>query len=175
MPTDFSKLEMGPCTATFNASDLGLTKGGVEVEFATEVSDITADQFGDSVINQVIKGRMVKAKVPLAENDLDRFATVFPGVTLVDDVANSIKKLVFNTAVGTSLRDNAAELILHPQHLDAADKSRDVTIPLAMAKGDMQFAFKVDEQRVYTLEFVGYPDLDTDVLFILGDPAAVAA
>ena len=73
MPVDFSNLEMGPCTVNFKTTDLGLTKGGVEVEFATEVTNVTADQFGDTVINQYVKGRMVKVKVPLAENDLTKF------------------------------------------------------------------------------------------------------
>ena len=43
-----------------------------------------------------------------------------------------------------------------------------------MAKGDMSFAFKHDEQRVFMLEFEGYADLETDELFTLGDPSAAA-
>lgn len=173
MPVDFSNLEMGPCTVNFKTTDLGLTKGGVEVEFATEVTNVTADQFGDTVINQYVKGRMVKVKVPLAENDLTKFAAAFPGVTLVTNGAN--KKLVVKAAVGTSLRALAGPLILHPKERAAIDKSRDVTIPLAMAKGDMSFAFKHDDQRIFMLEFEGYVNLDTDELFTLGDPAIVAA
>ena len=84
------------------------------------------------------------------------------------------KKLVVKAAVGTSLRALAGPLILHPKERAAIDKSRDVTIPLAMAKGDMSFAFKHDDQRVFMLEFEGYVNLDTDELFTLGDPAVTA-
>lgn len=173
MPSDFSNLEMGPCNVSFKTTDLGLTKGGVEVEFSTEVANVTADQFGDSVIDQYIKGRAVKVKVPMAERDLTKFAAVFPGSTLVTNGAN--KKLVVKSSVGTSLRALAGPLVLHPAAIPANDKSKDIVIPLAMSKGDISFAYKHDDQRVYMLEFEGFTDLDTGELFTFGDPATVAA
>ena len=173
MPTDFSNLEMGPCTVTFKGSDLGLTKGGVEVEFSTEVANINADQFGDTILDQVIKGRAIKVKVPMAERDLAKFAAVFPGSTLVTNGLN--KKIVFSASVGTSLRALAGILILHPKSVPVIDLSRDLTIPLAMSKGDMSFSFKHDDQRVYMLEFEGYANLTDGQLFTLGDPALIAA
>lgn len=166
----FENLEMGPCSVNFKETDLGLTKGGVEVEFGTEVATITADQHGDTAINDVIKARSIKVKVPLAERDLTTLATVFPGSTLVGTTA---KKLVFESAVGTSLRALAGPLILHPQDKDAADKSGDLEVPLAMCKGDFTFSYKHDDQRVYAVEFNGYVDLTTGVLFVMGDPAAI--
>jgi len=172
MATDFSDLEMGPCYVTFDDIDLGLTKGGVEVEFTTEVADITADQYGDSILNQYIKGRGVKVKVPMAENNLTKFAAIFPAATLVTNGTN--KKLVFRDGVGTSLRDLASTLVLHPKNKAANDKSRDFTVLLAMCKGDMSFAYKHDDQRVFMLEFTGYNDLETGELFVMGDPAVTA-
>lgn len=171
MPTQFENLEMGPCNVTFKTTDLGLTKGGVEVEFGTEVAPITADQFGDTVIDDKIKGRSIKVKVPLAERDLTKLAAIFPGSTLI---GTTTKKLVIKAAVGTSLRALAGELILHPKDKAAGDKTADLTVPLAMCKGDFSFSYKHDDQRVYAVEFVGYVDLTSDELFVLGDPAAAA-
>lgn len=168
MPTSFENLEMGPCNATFKLTDLGLTKGGVEVEFGTEVASVTADQHGDSVIDSYIKGRSIKVKVPMAERDLTKLAAVFPGSTLI---GTTTKKLVIDAAVGTSLRSLAGPLVLKPK--DAVDDSKDLTIPLAMSKGDISFAYKHDDQRVYTVEFEGYVNLETGELFTMGDPAAV--
>jgi len=167
--TSFDTLEMGACTVSFKGTDLGLTKGGVEVTFGTDITTTSADQFGDTAIDDVIKGRSIKVKVPMAERDLTRLASVFPGSTLTGTTS---KKLVINAATGQSLRALAGPLILHPKARDAADKSADVTIPLAMSKGDIQFSFKHDEQRVYSVEFSGYVDLATGQLFTLGDPAA---
>jgi hypothetical protein len=171
MPTAFENLEMGPCNITYKTTDLGLTKGGVEVEFATEVTPITVDQFGDTVVDNVIKGRSVKVKAPLAENDLAKLAACVPGSTLV---GTTTKKLVINSAVGTSLRALAGELILHPKALPANDKSKDVTISLASVKGDFSFAFKHDDQKVFAVEFEGFVDLTSGELFIMGDPDATA-
>lgn len=167
MPTNTENLDMGPCNVTFDVTDLGLTKGGVEVEFATDVANITADQFGDTIIDDVIKGRNIKVKVPMAESDLTKLAAVFPGTTLV---GTTTKKLVFKDGVGTSLRSLAKELVLKPK--GATDDSKNLTVPLAMAKGDMSFAYKHDDQRVYMVEFTGYVDLDTGELFFMGDSAA---
>jgi hypothetical protein len=160
---------MGPCDVTFKGTDLGLTKGGVDVEFGTEVTPIVADQYGDSVIDNVIKGRSIKVTVPMAERDLDRLASVFPGSSVV---GTTTKRLVVNAAVGTSLRALAGALILHPHAVPAADKTKDLTVPLAMAKGDIKFSYKSDDQRVYAVEFEGFVDLDTGELFNMGDPAA---
>ena len=173
MPTNFENLEMGPCTVNYKTTDLGLTKGGVEVAVATEVSQITADQFGASVIDDVIQGRQVTVKVPMAERDLEKLTLVFPGSTLVDDGADN-KKLVINASVGTSLRALAGPLILHPKAVDEADLSKDVVVPLASAKGDLSYTYTSEDQRVYTAEFTGYVDLDTDEIVTFGDPSIVA-
>ena len=168
MPTNVENIELGPCNVTFDATDLGLTKGGVEVEFATEVANKTSDQFGNTIIDNVIIGRSVMVKVPMAERDLDKLVEVIPGSTIV---GTSPKKLTIPDSVGTSLRALAKKLVLKPK--DAPDDSRNVTIPLAMAKGDMAFSYKHDDQQVYTVEFTGYVDLDNSgLLFILGDEAA---
>jgi hypothetical protein len=165
----FENLEMGPCDVTFKGTDLGLTKGGVEVEFGTEITNIVADQYGDTAIDSVIKGRSIKVTVPMAERDLTRLASVFPGSSLV---GTTTKRLVINAATGTSLRALAGPLVLHPHGVVSTDASKDLTVPLAMSKGDIKFAYKSDDQRVYSVEFEGYVDLTTGELFNMGDPAA---
>lgn len=170
MATEYENLEMGACLVTFKEIDLGLTKGGVNVTFSTDITDITADQFGDTIIDTIIKGRKVVVKVPMAESDLTKLASTIPGSTLV---GTTTKKLVIKAAVGTSLRALAGPLVLHPKARAVGDLSKDVTINLAQAKGDFSYAYKHDEQRIYEVEFTGFVDLETDELFTLGDPAAV--
>jgi len=171
--TNFENLEMGPCTPTFKGVNLGLTKGGCEVAIATESTMITADQFGETAIDEVIKGRKVTVKVPMAERDLDKLLAVTPGATLVTN--GTKKKLTLGSGVGASLRKSAGILVLHPKGMPDTDKSRDFVVPIANSKGDMTFAYKVDDQRIFNVEFTGYVDLTTDTLCVFGDPALTAA
>jgi hypothetical protein len=175
--TAFDNLEMGPCTAFFKAADLGLTKGGCEVQIATESTLITADQFGDTAIDEIIKGRKVTVKVPMAERDLAKLVTVIPGSVLVTGTGADLgkKKLTLSSGVGVSLRAGAGPLVLHPIAMAEGDKSKDFVLPLANAKGDIQFSYKVDDQRVYTVEFTGYVDLTTGTLAVFGDPALASS
>lgn len=171
MPTtpDFATLEMGPCDATFKGTALGLTMGGVQVTFGTTVQPVKADQYGESVIDNVINGRTIKVTVPLAERDLTKLTAVFPGSTLVGTTS---KRLEINAAVGTSLRALAGALVLHPHDRPAADKTADLTVPLAMCAGAFTFTYESGKQRVYAVEFDGFVDLSTGALFNMGDPAA---
>lgn len=171
--TNAEAVQLGTCSVTFNATDLGLTKGGVEVSVATTTYKITVDQFGLTEVNEYITGRTATVKVPMAETDLTKLAAVIPGATLVTDaVTPTKKKLTVGSSVGVSLRAFADELALHPIALDAADLTQDFTLPIAAPKGEFNFAFKLDEERVYNVEFTGYPDLSTGVLYVIGDQTA---
>lgn len=91
------------------------------------------------------------------------------GATLTGGANPTRIKAVVTNSIGTSLLLNAKKLILHPVSNPATDRSGDFTIPLAGVGGDLQFAFKLDEERVYIANFVGYPDPTTKTLFIVGD------
>jgi hypothetical protein len=173
--SDVNNIQLGACIVTFGSDTLGLTKGGVEVTLATTTYKITVDQFGGSEVNEYITGRTASVKVPLAETSLDRFAIAFPGAVIITDKTTATKKKLNGvTGVGTSLRSLAGALNLHPKNVVATDKSQDFTLPIASPKGDMSFSYKHDEERVYNVEFEGYPDLTTNVLFVIGDTSATA-
>jgi hypothetical protein len=171
---DVSKVKLGPCTVTWNAVNLGYTKGGVEVEITTAKKKIMIDQFGETEVNEYIMGRSVIVRVPLAESDLTLLASVIPGSTLVTSgvAPNQKKKLNIPTGSGVSLRDLAEKLVLHPTNELATYKDEDFVIPLATASGDITFAYRHDEERIFMVEFVGYADNVTGLLAIIGDETA---
>jgi len=171
--TNAENVKLGTCSVTFGATDLGLTKGGVEVSVSTSAYKITVDQFGETEINEYITGRTCTVRVPMAETDLTLLSNVIPGSTLVSGTGK--KKLVVKSGVGLSLRTFAQKLTLHPVAKAESDKSEDVTVPIAAPKGDFQFAFKLDEERIYNVEFTGYPDLSTGDLYVIGDETATVA
>lgn len=78
------------------------------------------------------------------------------------------------TGVGISLLAGAKVLILHPQANAANDLSDDFIVPLAATAGGMKFAYKLDQERIFDCEFMGYPDPVTKLLYQVGSPAAGA-
>ena len=282
MASSTENIKLGVCRAYFDGVDLGLTKGGVEVTVSTETYKVEVDQFGKTPVSELIMGRNVMARVPMAETTLDNMVRVMPGATLVETggaaatgtitvttnptagqtvvvngvtftfrsgtapLANdvllgasagatatnlaakleastdpavavatyeaaasvvtvtygvkSVEGNTFTLAAGTSgvtvsnatltggsaptsrrvdvttgteqpsLINLARELRLHPIYKDDADKSEDFIIPLAATAGALTFAYQVEAERVFNVEFTGYPDSNTKRLFIYGSP-----
>lgn len=174
MPSDTKNVKLGVCSISFGGTDLGYTKGGVEVEVSTNTHKVTVDQFGDTEINEYIMGRTAKVRCPLAETTLENLVEIMPGATLVTDGTDPNKKRVDTVVgVGTSLLDLAQTLVLHPIANAADEKNDDFTLPKAATAGAISFAFKLDEERIFNVEFTGYPDTsNNDMLFQVGDDTA---
>lgn len=173
MASDTKNVKLGVCRVYFDGNDLGYTIGGVEVEVTTETKRVEVDQFGRSPINEIIMGRNVQARIPLAETTLENMVRIMPGATLVTDGADPTKKMVEVThGIGVSLLDLAKELRLHPKGLPDSDKSEDFVIPKAMTPGNLTFAYKLEDERIFDCTFMGYPDSDTELLFYVGDDDA---
>ena len=101
-----ANVKIGVCRVTFDGVDLGYTKGGCEVDVSTETHKVEVDQFGKSPINEVIMGRMVKAKVPMAETTIDKMYLIMPGSSVVQTggaKAAGTVTYVTNPAAGTTV------------------------------------------------------------------------
>lgn len=94
------------------------------------------------------------------------------GATLAGGVDASRYKVTVTNGIGTSLLDSAKQLILHPIAAASTDRSQDFVVPLANCGGDLNFSFKLDDERIYTANFTGYPDPSTKTLFVVGDIGA---
>jgi hypothetical protein len=175
MASDTANVKLGVCSVSFNGVDLGYTKGGVDVEVKTTTKQVMVDQFGNSPVNEYILSRTCTAKVPLAETTLENLVKIMPGATLVTDGTTPTKKKVTVTnGIGASLLASADELVLHPIALASTDHTEDFVMPLAATAGDLQYSYKLDQERVFTCTFTAYPDPVTKVLFIAGDKTATA-
>lgn len=179
-------IKLGTCQVSYKGTDLGLTSGGVEVEVTTTKKEIKVDQYGDTIANEFVMGRNVMAKVPLVEITLQLLADLMPGSTLVEDSGNTGTyaapqpgdkfKVDVTSGTGLSLFDLAGELVLRPiEKVGTGDASEDFVIPLASTAGELSFAYKYDEERVFNAEFKGYPDQSQgNLLFIYGDRTTTA-
>lgn len=171
MASDTANVKLGVCTVTFNNVDLGYTQGGVEVSVSTETHKVLVDQFGKTPINELVMGREIKVKVPLAETTLENLVSIMPGATLVTETGPPLKKCVkVNSGIGTNLLTTAHKLVLRPIGTTGAE---DITIPHAATAGAMNFAYKLENERIFNCEFMGYPDSTTGDLFYFGDEGAL--
>ncbi len=264
---DTKNVKIGVCKVIYDGVDLGYTKGGVEVSVTTETHKVQVDQFGKSTVNELVMGREVKVKSPLAETTIDNLVKIMPGATKVGTagrpqistvtvtatssnasitadgttytsvpdgtptvgehcialtaqinadpaarftattsataastsgtvvltgkqnvayavsavggtVAQTQAAAVDNfrvdvvTGIGTDLLSLARELRLHPQNKPDSDTSEDFVIPMASTGGGLQFAYKLEEERVFSVEFTGYPHPTTGRLFYVGNKDA---
>lgn len=292
MSSNTKNVKLGVCQVFYKGQDLGYTKGGVEVSVTSQKHEVNVDQFGKTAVNELIMGREVKAKVPMAETTIENMVAVMPGAELItiggvvalgsvqvatnpaandtivlngitltfkvaasspnevtlgatknETAANlaavlnastepalaaatysvatdtvSVKygnSLIYSTngmkgtegnsytlgagtagvkvtlsgatltggteptskivsvttGVGISLLDIAQELRLHPISKVATDLSEDFIIPKAGTAGALSYSYKDDTERVFSVEFTGYPDSVTGKLFSVGGRA----
>lgn len=91
------------------------------------------------------------------------------GATLSGGSEATKKYVTVDHGIGSDLLASAKELRLHPTSKAAADKSDDFVVPLANTAGALNFAYKLDQERIFNVEFSGYPDPTTGKLFVVGD------
>ena len=94
------------------------------------------------------------------------------GATLTGGVNETVARLEVKTGAGEDLLDYAQELRLHPVNRPDHDFSQDFVIYRAATPGALQFAYKLDAERIFNADFNGYPHPVTGKLFAIGDPAA---
>lgn len=171
---DGANVRIGVCSVTFKGIDMGFTQGGVEVEVSTETHKVLVDQFGSTPLAENIMGRTIVVRCPFAETTLDNMVALMPGATLITDGVDPLIKYVQVTSgVGDNMLDAAGLLTLHPKDKLVGDASEDFTVFLASTAGALNFAYKVDEERIFNVEFSGYVDTaNGDRLFAFGDTTA---
>ena len=167
MASSTENVKLGVCKILFDGVNLGLTKGGVEVTVTTETFKVEVDQYGKTPVKEFIMGRQVTVKVPLAETTIQNMARLMPGATISG--APGSETLTVTTGTGADLLELAKPLRLHPVSLPDANKSEDFVIYKAATPGALNFAYKLDAERIFNADFTGYPDSATGKLFAIGD------
>jgi hypothetical protein len=110
---DIRKVDIGPCWARFGTTgseaDLGWTQGGVKVSFATESTEIEADQETDPIFENITK-RPISVSVPAIEYTLELIAMALPGAThyynaatLTTNLTGENNDLIFTAKTGNGL------------------------------------------------------------------------
>lgn len=143
-----------------------ITKGGITFSVATSVQDVTVDQYGETPVKSIMKGRKAEASVPFALHDLEKLSKVMPNSKFTKEGAKS--KLVVNAQAGFDMLSGAKKMVIKPT--DPAATANDwITIPMASAIADPDYTYNADNERVAKISFTAYPNKETGVLYILGD------
>ena len=167
---DITQVKVGECTVTFGGTDLGHTKGGVEVSYEPVYKDVTVDKYGETVVEQYLMGEKLTAKVPLAESTITLFRNAMPQTTFAG-AAN--RRITIGAASGKKSTDDSAVLVLHPRN--EGTRIHDVVFYKAISSDPVMLPFKIDEERVYEVTFTALLDetrSDGNYLGLIGDSTA---
>lgn len=89
------------------------------------------------------------------------------GATLTGGTEPTSKRVDVSLGTSLDLLSLCKELRLHPVAKADSDKSEDFVIPRAGTAGAMNFAYKLEDERIYNVEMNGYPD-ESGKLFHIG-------
>jgi hypothetical protein len=122
-------------------------------------------------ISAAVRGTAGNA-ITLSSGTAGASATV-SGATLTGGINTTKARVDVTTGTGVDLLSVAKTLRLHPKGKLDTDLSEDFVVPLAATPGALTFAYQLENERIFNVEFTGYPDPTTDKLFYVGDPSAV--
>lgn len=167
---DVTNVKVGACSVTYNSVDLGHTKGGVELSYEPIYHDVTVDKYGETVVDKVLIGEKIIAKVPLAEFTIANLKVAMPQGTFAG-AANA--RITLGHTAGTRASTSAAQLVLHP--LNMGTRANDIVLHKAYVASTVDLKMMVDEEKVYEVEFEALLDetkADGNYLGLIGDSTA---
>lgn len=153
--------------------DLGATSEAIELTMETQSVDITTNQTGAIVDDQIYVGSSANLSMSLIEVTKERF-DILVGKVTGDSVTPSGGTKVTGygeSKLFQSLADLGGNLILHPLRLASTDKTYDVFFPKSAPKPS-SLNFDGTAPQAMAVEFTAYLDRSIDDkinLFFKGD------
>jgi hypothetical protein len=178
MALNVINVPIGPAIVEFGANTptiFDITKGGIVFRANTNKQDVTVDQFGDTPVKSILKGRTCELTVPFAIHDLEKLSKVTPNSKFGKSgtAPNEKKKLEVYAQAGYDMLTTADKVVVKPT--SAGTTANDyITIPIAASTADPEYTYNSDNERIVNIKFVGYPD-DKGLLYFLGDSTVTIA
>jgi hypothetical protein len=187
-PTDGQTVKINGATVTFKAANpnaannevlIGSSASATATNLAAAINATTSGALtavtaaaasATVTLTSVMKGSLGNS-IAIATGTAGASVTV-SAATLTGGVDGTPARVDVQVGVGSNLLDIARPLILHPVSKADNDHSEDFTVFKAATAGALNFAYKLENERVFSCEFNGYPDPVTGKLFAIGDPAA---
>lgn len=139
--------------------DLGKTSGGVEVSMEAQSVQITTDQTGALIQDEVFTGSSVEATMSLMEMTPARWETIVGSVTgdTFTPSGGSLLTGYGESRLYQSFFDLGGQLIMHPTRKDADDRTFDITFWKAAPK-PASINFSGEEPQVMEVTFTALAD-----------------
>lgn len=157
MTSSINNIKRGAAKVTWGASDLGWSKGGVKVKLSEKAKPISIDQFGETIMDEVITGKEVEIIIPMAESAI--IATL-PFIFANYAVATTAVPLTLD--VGVSRISKAAaltiELMTSETAVEAGNTPNKYYFYKAVPVGPLEDSYMHGEQVTYDVTFHVYPD-----------------
>jgi len=163
-----ANISISPVRLTFDGVDLGGVEGDVTVSIEQSNSEIKVAQYGDSLIDLVNKGTVIKVKARLLEVSAAQIKRLFPA-SLLGSNGN-----YFATNVGTKLSAFAKQLVIHPLDRADADKTKDIVLFKAVSMSPAEIPYGPETITGFEIEFIALPDFSVGSqarFAFIGDPA----
>ncbi|WP_172369564.1 hypothetical protein [Sporosarcina jiandibaonis] len=172
----FLDVPIGPAIVEYGEGDdmtvYDITKGGIVFRTSTTKHDVTVDQYGDTIVKSILKGRTCEVIVPFALYDLPKLAVGIPNSELFadnTDPKNPKYRLNVYSQAGFDLTKNAKKLVIKPTDPSATPNDW-ITVPIAASLTDPEYTYNSDNERIANMTFAGYPDLSQKGLsYFMGD------
>lgn len=140
--------------------DLGAIVDGVTITVSQDFTQLAADQIIDTVESRVT-GRTVTVQANLGELTLANLQTALNGGTTSTGTGTS----TYNSASATNTAPAYQALII--DGVAPSGKARRIIVRKALSTDNVEFAYKKDEQSVYTVTFTAhYVDANTSMFQI---------
>ena len=135
---DIRNVDIGPCWAKFGTegseADMGWTQGGVKVNFATESTEVEADQETEPIMSNITK-RPISVTVPALEHTLEMLAMALPGstvyynaATLTTNLEGENNDLVYTAKTGNGLIGPGNDITIEYVNPGALQATCDVSV-----------------------------------------------
>ena len=141
---------------------LGATSEGIELALTTETFDITGNQFGNIIVDQVLLGNAAEMTMSLLEMTQERWESLV-GTVAGDKLSPASGEDIVGfgeSKLYRNLNDLSGRLILHPQRLAETDRSADWVMWLS---APIPESVNFDGQNPQVLGVTFRPYLDSSI------------
>ena len=141
------------------STDLGLIDGDVEPSFTEDKLDVTAHQFGTSILAQLRQGNNAEVTIALKESSNALYKEIFTAGGETFTPASGTEVFGWgDSKQGTNVIRNARRLVFHPVANAEADKSEDLTFWYAYPNPD-SIVYSGENFNLLNVTFTTFLDL----------------